>query len=184
MAKYQDLFAAYRNNQLPTDGGFIVSSFFDEESTYSRYEAISYAHVKDLFPSEDSITFQAEGAKVFILVEPRSYPKKHIEPAYRHQEHKIPYRFNEVEVHTTQRDDRIMIGKEPVMTYTSFTVLKPSGNDFAYIFYTADDLLSTLETFFEESLRKDARIPMRDAKKATEVFMAVFKKMVFTGFNG
>ncbi|MFW5994568.1 MAG: hypothetical protein ACOCRN_00510 [Spirochaetia bacterium] len=178
MAKYQDLFVAYQKSELPTEGGFIVSSFFDEESTYTRYEAISYSNVKDMYPSETGLTFQAEGAKVFILVEPRNYSKKHVEPAHRDTNYAIPYRFSEVEVHNSQRQDRIMIGKEPVMTYASFTILKPTGSNFAYIFYASEDLLSGLHTFFQESLRKDARIPMRDARQATDIFMDVFQKII------
>lgn len=178
MAKFQDLFVAYQKGQLPAEGGFIVSSFFDEESTYTRYEAISYSNVKDMFPAEDSLTFQAEGAKVFILVEPRNYSKKHIEPAYRDTNYAIPYRFKEVDVHNSSRDDRIMIGKEPVISYSSFTVLKPTGSNFAYMFYPSDDLLQGLHTFFQESLRKDARIPMRDAKRSTDLFIEVFKKII------
>lgn len=180
MATYQEIFAAYQKGELPNDGGFIVSSFFDEESTYTRYEAISYSNVKDIYANDEGITFQAEGAKVFILIEPRNYSKKHIEPAYRDNNYKIPYRFKEVEVHTSGRDDRIMVGKEPVITYSSFTILKPTGNNFSYIFYSNSELLKTLSAFFQESLRKDARIPMRDATKATELFLEVFQKIVVT----
>ena len=178
MAKIKELFTAYRESDLPEDGGFIVSSFFDEGSTYTRYEAISYTNVKSIYPAENSLTFQAEGAKAFILVEPRDYSKKHIEPAYRDANFQIPYRFKEVEVHTSGRDDRIMIGKEPVMTYSSFTVLEPVGNNFSYLFYNSGSLIQDITEFFADSLRKDARIPLRDANKAAKVFASVFEKIV------
>ncbi|TVQ22878.1 MAG: transposase [Spirochaetaceae bacterium] len=178
MAKMKELFAAYRESDFPTDGGFIVSSFFDENSTYTRYEAVSYSNVKDIYASENSLTFQAEGAKVYILVEPRNYAKKHIEPAYREAEYQIPYRFKELEIHTSARDDRIMIAKEPVISYSAFTILQPTGNNFSYLFYYSENIVAEIQAFFADSFRKDARIPLRDSDKAAAVFASVFKKIV------
>ena len=37
-----DLFDAYQKSMLPSDQGFIVSSFFSPSSAYSRYEVVSY----------------------------------------------------------------------------------------------------------------------------------------------
>ena len=44
-----DLFEAYAQNKLPMDEGYIVSSFFKEDSAYSVYEIISYSTVKDIY---------------------------------------------------------------------------------------------------------------------------------------
>lgn len=44
--KAMDLFEAYKQDKLPKDEGYIVSSFFSEQSAYSIYEIISYSGVK------------------------------------------------------------------------------------------------------------------------------------------
>ncbi|TVQ34876.1 MAG: transposase [Spirochaetaceae bacterium] len=169
MAVMKELFGAYNNGELPADGGYIVSSFFDESSTYTKYEVTSYNNVKDIYSSEDGLTFQADGKKVFVLVEPSDYFRKHEEPTYRDAFHKIPYRFKEVELITSARQDRIMVGKEPVVTYGSFTVLKSQGNNFSYIFFETRDLLEAMESFFVKSLREDARVPRDAAQKAGQL---------------
>jgi hypothetical protein len=169
MAIMKELFGAYNNSELPQEGGYIVSSFFDESSTYTKYEITSYNNVKDIFVNEEGITFQADGKKVFILVEPSDYAKKHEEPTYRDNFHKIPYRFKEVDLITSARQDRIMVGREPLITYGSFTILKSKGNNFSYIFFDSSDMLKAMESFFTKSLREDARVPRADAVKAAKL---------------
>lgn len=178
MAKVDDLFTAYNNNELPTDGGYIVSTFFDDTSTYTKYEVTSYNNVKDIYPNEEGIVFQADGYKIFVLVEPANYSSKHIEPAYRDAFHKIPYRTKELDVYTSKRQDRIMIGKEPVVTYTSFTVLKSRGNNFSYIMHRTDDLLPAVKNFFVKSMWKDARVPRADAEKVADAVVASFRRIM------
>lgn len=62
--------------------------------------------------------------------------------------------------------DRIMIGKKPVITCTSFTVLKPTGNNFAYIFFDTYDLVTAVHKFFIDTLWKDANVPKIDSEIA------------------
>jgi len=180
MAVMKELFGAYNKSELPTDGGYIVSAFFDESSTYTKYEVTSYNNVKDIFAGEDGITFQADGRKIFVLVEPANYSKKHVEPTYRDTLQKIPYRFKELDVFTSKRQDQIMVGKEPIVTYTSFTVLKTKGNNFSYIFYATDDLLPAIRDFFMKSLWQDARVPRADAEKAAKIIEDKFKGIIIT----
>jgi hypothetical protein len=168
MAQIKDLFQAYLSNELPTEGGLIVTSMFDEEITYTKYEVTSYNNVKDFYRNEDGIVFQADGYKQFVVVEPASYNNKHVEPAMRDGVHSIPYRFKEIDTFTTRRQDRIMLGKAPVITYGSFTILQPKGENFAYIIYKDDEILSTVEAFFAKSLWQDARVPKIDAEKAAK----------------
>ncbi len=178
MAVIKDLFSAYRNNELPFQGGYIVSSFFDDTSAYTRYEVTSYNNVKDIYNGEEGLTFQADGKKIFVLMEPANYPNKHIEPAYRDAAHTAPYRFKEMEILTTGRQDKVMFGLEPVMTYTSFTILKTRGHNFSYIFYQADDLASAFKGFIEESLWKDCRVPKHDAERAAAKITALFEQII------
>ena len=52
-AKALDLFKAYADGQLPSEGGYIVSSFLDENSSYARYEVIAYNGVKTIYMTEE-----------------------------------------------------------------------------------------------------------------------------------
>jgi hypothetical protein len=178
VGKIKDLFEAYDHNDLPAEGGYIISSFFAENSAYSRYEIISYSNVKDIYHAENGLTFQAQGTKVFILVEPKNYSQKHVEPAYRDDAHKIPYRFKELDTYTTRRDDKVFLGKEPVETYSSFTVVKGAGHDRSMIAYRDDDILDTVQSFFEDSLWKEAGVPKRDAAEVTKGIINQFKRII------
>lgn len=178
MAQIKELFKAYMASELPTDGGLIITSFFDEETTYSKYEVTSYNNVKDIYRNDEGIVFQADGYKQFVIVEPASYNKKHIEPAMRDRGHSIPYRFKEIDTYVTKRQDKIMVGNEPVITYTSFTILQPVGENFAYVLYREGDILAAVEAFFAKSMWQDARVPKMDAEKVGKAIAQTLRKIV------
>jgi len=60
-----------------------------------------------------------------------------------------------------------MVSKDPLVTYSSFTVLNPTGANFSLVFYNLPDVLDSLSTFFTHSLNKEAGVPKSDARKAT-----------------
>ena len=175
-AKALDLFQAYAQDKLPREGGYIVSSFFDRVSAYSRYEVVAYATVKSLELTESGLSFQTDGNKLFVLVEPANYPRKHIEPVNRDSSQQVPHRFSELNIHTAKNQTKIMVSREPIVTYSSFTILKPTGINFALIFYNLEDVLQTLEFFFSETLHKEAGVPSPDAKKASKFVTEGVKK--------
>ncbi len=74
-----------------------------------------------------------------------------------------------------------MVSKTPLLTYGSFTILKPSGNNFAYIFYNIADVLQTLEKFFAATLNKEAGVPKAESEKAAALVIEGVKK--FTIWN-
>lgn len=174
--KALDLFQAYSQNKLPREGGYIISSFFSEKSTYSKYEIVAYNGVKSLYLSEDGLTFQTDGNKLFILVEPPSYSKKHIEPFRRDSKEQIPHRFSELEIITANNQTKIMISKEPIIAYSAFTILKPRGINFAFIFYNRPDVFDTIKSFFTKTLNKEARVPQTNALKSSEEIIKGLKK--------
>jgi hypothetical protein len=175
--KATELFLAYGQNQLPKmEGAYIVSSFFDEKSSYSIYEVVSYSTVKNIYLSEEGLTFQTDGNKLYILIEPALYPRKHIEPFRRDFKEQIPYRFSELEIYTAKNQFKVMVSKEPIITYSSFTILKPTGINFSLLFFKLDDVLETINKFFVESLHKEAGIPSVDAKKAAKYIIEGINK--------
>jgi hypothetical protein len=168
-AKALDLFQAYAQGKLPKDGGYIVSSFFDQHSAYSRYEVVAYSGVKSIYLTESGITFQTDGNKLFVLVEPPNYSRKHVEPVNRESDAQIPHRFSELEIHVSKNQSKVMVSREPIIAYSSFTVLKPTGVNFALVFYHREDVLDTLEFFFTQTLHKEAGVPTIDSKRAARL---------------
>ena len=180
--RLMDLFDAYGQNKLPRDHGYIVSAFFSERSVYSIYEIVSYSGVKDIHLTATGLTFVTNGKKLYVLVEPSSYPMKYLEPVSRKEGEKIEKRFSELETVTTKNQTRIMIAKEPNETYGSFTIIKPTGINFARVLYNLDDVYDTLKELFEKSFNKEVGIPQSDAKiAATLITNTVSKQMSFQG---
>lgn len=169
MAKILDLFDAYESGDLPAEGGYIISNFFDSNSSYTRFEMISYGNVKDFYRNDEGITFQADGLKLFVLVEPPSYSHKHIEPCYRDDAHKMPYRFKEIDTYTTRRQQKIMVGKEPVETYTAFTIMNETGENQSFIVHKAEGIEASLKNYFIQVLWKNVNIPKTEATAAAEM---------------
>lgn len=178
--KALDLFEAYQTNQLPKEGGFIVSSFFDETSSYSIYEVVSYNGVKTIFANDEGLTFQSDGKKIFVLTEPPSYPLKHVEPYTRKQHEQIPQRFAELEAYTCKNQTKVYISKEPIHSYSSFTILKPTAINFSLIFFQLPDTFDSMALFFQKTLNKEAGVPQVDAKKAAETIKKVLPNLKFT----
>ena len=181
-AKALDLFEAFAKEKLPRDHGYIVSSFFSENSAYSIYEVVSYSGVKAIHLTETGLLFQTNGKKLYVLVEPASYPLKAMEPVHRNDKERIPKRFSELEIINAKNNTRIMVAKEPIESFASFTILKPTGINFALVFYNLPDIFDNLDAFFEASLNKELQIPNSDAKAVAKVIIAAIEKtMSFKG---
>jgi hypothetical protein len=181
-AKYRNLFDAYAQGKLPFAHGYIISSFFSETTAYSIYEIVSYAGVKEIFPTGDGLQFITGGKKLYVLVENDTYDKKFIEPVSRAQGESIPKRFTEVETVIAKNQTKIMVAKEPNELTGSFTILKPTSINFSIVIYELPDMYQTIGTFFTDSLNRQRRVPQLDAKKAAQlVTKTLSEKMGFTG---
>lgn len=174
--KALDLFKAYQEGKLSSEGGYIVSSFLDQTSAYTRYEVVAYNNVKSIYPTEDGLTFQTDGNKLFVLAEPPNYSQKHLEPFRRPAKDQIPHRFSEVEILATRNQTKVMVSKDPLMTYGSFTILKPTGENVAFLFYNLPDVLASIEKFFTAALNKEATVPKPEAVKAARLVTDGLKK--------
>ena len=166
--KALDLFQAFQDGKLPKEGGYIVSSFFSEKSKYSIYEIVAYNGVKSIYATEEGLTFQTDGNKLFVLVEPATYPKKYEEPYLRDQKHQVAQRFSELEIFIAGNQTKVMVSKKAVITYSAFTILNPTGVNFSLVFYNLPDVMETMATFFHQTLSKEAGVPKSDARNATE----------------
>jgi hypothetical protein len=178
--KAMDLFDAYAKNALPKDHGYIVTSFFSHNSVYSRYEIVSYNNVKSIYPNDEGLTFQTDGKKLFVLIEPANYPNKGMEPYVRSNADKIPLRFAELDMHNCKNQTRIYWAKDAVISYGSFTIARPAGINFSFCFYHLPDMHQSIQLFFEKTFNKECSIPFADAKKvAAAVAEKIKTKMVW-----
>jgi hypothetical protein len=166
--KAMDLFEAYAQDKLPKDEGYVISSFFNDNTAYSIYEVVSYSGVKTIYLTETGLTFQTNGRKLHILIEPASYPNKSIEPYVRSNTEQIPLRFSELEQITAKNQSKIMIARKPIDSFSSFTILKPTGVNFSLVFYRLPELFDTLALFFEKTFNQEAGIPQHDAKNGAK----------------
>jgi len=180
--KAMDLFEAYKQEKLPKDQAYIVSSFINGNTGYAIYEVISYSGVKAIYPEGTGLTFQSSGKKMHILIEPASYPKKAIEPYLREKGDQVPLRFSEMKVHVSKNQTKIYMAKKPIESMSSFTVAKPTGLNISFVFYDLPDLYETMSLFFEKSYNKDVAVPQSDARKASKETVEVVEKlMAFKG---
>ena len=180
--KFRNLFDAFAQGKLPFVEGYIVSSFFSETTAYSIYEIVSYAGVKEIYPSDTGLQFVAGGKKLYVLVENDTYQLKFQEPVSRAQGEMIPKRFNELEKIIARNQTTIYVSKEPNEITGSFTILKPYSLNFAVVFYQQPDVYSSLSLFFEDSLNRQRKVPQGDAKKAAQLIAATVEKTM--GFKG
>lgn len=182
MAKATSLIKAYMTETIPSDGGFIITAYFTSGSNYSIYEITAYRNVKDIFRTNDGITFKTDGNRTHILVEPAVFTKKYIEPVNREAEFSIPYRFSDLDITTTSKSEKIMIPREPIMLYSSFTILEKEGDYFSYIFYPTQDVYIAMKKFISDSLYNDCNISSSDARDISVKILNTVKK--FTIFKG
>jgi hypothetical protein len=174
--KALDLFDAFSQDKLPKDNAYVVSSSVNPHTGYVIYEVVSYSGVKAIYREGNGLTFQSQGKKMHILLEPASYPHKGIEPYLRDTGEKIPLRFSELAVLTTKNQIKIMLSKNPIESLSSFTIMKPSGLNISFVFYNAPDVYQTMETFFEKSFNQDGAVPMADAKKAAKTAAGLIRE--------
>jgi hypothetical protein len=181
--KAMELFDAYSRSLFPKEAGYIISSYFSNNSAYSRYEIVSYNNVKSIYASSESLTFHTDGKRLFILVEPMNYPNKSIEPYCRSNAEQIPFRFKELDEFTAKNQTKIYIANQANIAYGSFTVMRPAGMDFSILFYPLPDMHETMQAFFEKTLSKEAGVPMTDAKKAAKKIAENIKSLIVQDYT-
>ena len=182
MATATTLLKAYMTESIPSNGGFIITAYFMAGSSYSIYEITAYRNVKDIFRTNDGITFKTDGNRTHILVEPATYTKKYVEPVNREAGLSVPYRFNELDITTTAKSEKVMIPMEPIMLYSSFTILEKQGDYFSYIFHPTKDVYIAIKKFIADSLYNDCNISSSESRDISVKALNTIKK--FTIFAG
>jgi hypothetical protein len=171
-----DLFHAYSQNIISREGACIVSSLFDPDSGYAKYEFVAYKKLQAVYLSAAGLSLQTDGNKLYILVEPADYAQKAVEPFKRTKDKQIPHRFSELEIFTTRKRSRIMVSKKPVMVYSSFTVPKPANDDFAFLFYNLPDVLDSIASFLTKTMVKENGLNKEEAAKVVPLILRSLKK--------
>ncbi len=180
MATATALIKAYMTETIPSNGGFIVTAYFIHGS-YSIYEITAYRNVKDIFRTEDGVTFKTDGNRTHILVEPVSYTKKYVEPVNREAGDSIPYRFNEMTTILGPKSEKIMIPEKPIMLYSSFTILEQQTDYFSYIFHPTKDVYVAMKKFLADSLYNDCNLGLSVSKEVSSKCLEIIKQFSIFG---
>jgi len=182
MANAMALIKAYMTEQIPSDGGFIITAYFTGGSNYSIYEVTAYRNVKDIYRTGEGVTFKTDGNRTHLLVEPPIYTNKHVEPVNREVGKSIPYRFSEMTILGGGKSEKIMIPQQPLMLYSSFTILEKESDFFSYLFMPTKDVYVAMRKFIADSLYNDCNISTVVSKEAAAKLLETIKK--FTIFAG
>ena len=176
MAKATSLLKAYVNETVPMDGGFIVSGLFEAGTIYAIYEITAYKNVKEIFKTPEGLIFRTDGNRAHVLVEPPTYAKRFLDPVNRDQGKSIPYRFNELHVITGQRQEKVMVGKEPITLHSTFTIMDKGADYFAFVFHPTEDVFIAMKRFLADSLYNDCQLSHHDAMASAETILGTVKK--------
>ncbi|OHD26821.1 MAG: hypothetical protein A2Y34_18130 [Spirochaetes bacterium GWC1_27_15] len=186
---------AFKKGVLPTiESGFILSisspNFEDinRKSDPFLLEMISYSGVKSVIPIEGGVKFQAQGRKMYCMLEPSPYTEKHVEPTYRSNNTTgyMPFRFKDCTTFLT-KDSRftVLIPEIPHNCYDSFTVSFPGKGDMCILYFMFDkDLNGVVLPFIKDNvvtiLKKSLDFREADASNIARQFIDVVKKHTIT----
>lgn len=171
-ARALDLFAAYRSGRIPRRGGYIVSSFMVDGSAYARYEIVAFREARTLRLSGGGLSIAADAGKVFVLVEPVGYHDSATEPWRRDARHRVPHTFAELTIVSARNHSRIMVSGAPVFSSALFTVARPGGIDFSFLFLPGREALATIRAFLGRTLQDECLVPSTAARRAAELVHA------------
>jgi hypothetical protein len=169
------LFDAYARNMLPKYGGYILNLNFRSDDMYTLLEIVGYENLQDIYSTGGSLIFKTAGCKLYGLVEQARFAFKNVEPVNRNKGYTIPYRFSELDKLVTKKFQTIYVGKKPLIQPTSFSVLKPTGEDLSVLFYDVARVFENIQDFLIAIFRERNAVPIIDARKATELIVRGLK---------
>jgi hypothetical protein len=145
---------------------------------------ISYSGVKQIIALEGGVKFQAQGRKMFCMLEPATYAEKHIEPTYRSNNTTgfMPFRFKEcITFMTKDSKYKVLIPNIVHECYDSFTVNFPAKGDLCVMYFIFDkNINGVVLPYIEENLmtiiRKSLEFRDVDCKHIAKQFIETVKK--------
>jgi hypothetical protein len=172
------------------DAGYILSMTSPDLSSASKnleplkFEMISYSGVKSAQSFEGGVKFQAQGRKMFCMIEPSAYTQSHIEPTYRPTASSgyMPFRFSECETFMTKNDKfRIHIPDKLFDCYDSFTVSLPKKGDMCILYLIFDkNIDDVVLPFIKENIIKILKttigLSQVDSKRIGEKYIETIQK--------
>ncbi len=161
-----DLFQGLADGQInEAVGGMLVSTRFHRESNYAIFECTALAAVKSIHRTgADSVAFQTDGYKIFLVYEPARYPFRFQEPYLREDDQQIPLRVSELEIFELPNHDRILINRDPYWSRGSITVEAPAEGNFVSFIFDEGDLEASAHEFLSEILHGDFGVPAATLK--------------------
>ncbi len=172
MQRWIELFKGLQEGIIPfEEEGYIIVTKFDNKSTYTLIELISFKNVKNIQPTTTGVTFHSDGFKTYIIFEPNSYQFRFQEPYLREGFMQAPIRFNESVIIDLPKRDRIILSKEPYTSYGNFTVEKPEEGNFVFYIYSNEGKTGeeNILSFIGEILNKDLGVPKSILPKVFEI---------------
>ena len=145
-------------------------------------QMVSYAGLKSIIPLGTGVKFQAQGKRMYCMLEPSSFSNKHVEPISRQHNTTacIPYRFDECEIFFTKDAKyRILIPKKSHETFDSFVIDFPEKGDICVLYYIfdKDNVNNVVIPFIEENitfiLKWYLNITNSDAQNVANKFMNI-----------
>jgi hypothetical protein len=182
---------ALTDGKLPTiDSGYIFSLMSPDIDDVARkldpfkLEMISYSGLKSAHQFEDGVKFQAQGRKMFCMIEPYAYTMNHIEPTYRPNNTTgfMPFRFKDCETFLTKNNKyRILIPDVLYDCFDSFTIALPKKGDISVIYLIFDkDIDGVVLPFIQDNiikiLKSTIRIQETDSKKIAQKYIETVQK--------
>ncbi len=148
-----------------------------------RLEMVNFSGLKSILPLSNGVKFQAQGKKMYTLIEPANYPRKYEEPALRPtgSTSYMPFRFDECDTFFTKDYNyRIIVPKKHFDCHDSFTIEFPVKGDLCILYEVFDpdvehNVLPFIEDNFVLVLKDSLRLRETDAKTTVRKFMAVVK---------
>ena len=182
---------AFKNGMLSeVDSGYILSIRTPDMDDINSMndpiliEMISYSGVKSVIPIGDGVKYQAQGKKMFCMLEPIAYTEKHIEPTFRKQ-HKtgfMPFRFSDCDTFLTKDNKlNVLIPQLAQDCFDSFTVTFPEKGDLTILYLIFDKdingiVLPFIQENFQTIINKMLGLREIDCKTIAKKFIEVVLK--------
>ncbi len=145
-------------------------------------EMISYSGVKTVNSYGEGVKFQAQGKKMFCMIEPTGYTQKHTEPTFRPNGSTgfMPFRFSECEQFLTKDSKyNVIIPNKPHDCYDSFTVALPKKGDLSILYFIFDrDINNVVLPFIEENINTILKTTFRLASANAKHIAHSFKEII------